>query len=336
MKPRILITMGDPGGIGPEVALAAIAHPEVTASCCPVILGHYPTLSRTARQLNLPLPQPFSFAAFQQGRYPRGPAIISPDDSRAPFPAGTVTAETGQASFDWIVTAIRAALDSRCDAVTTGPIHKEALRAAGIDYPGHTEIFTELTGAEETCMMQFSDVLTCSFVTTHIGYADVPRAMTTERIAHVIRLTADALVRLKGKPRHALKLTVCGLNPHAGEHGLFGAGEEQRIIQPAIDRLRQTGLDVSDPLPPDTCFIPQHRQTVDAVICMYHDQGHIPLKALAFDRAVNVTLGLPIIRTSVDHGTALAIAGQGIANPSSMIQAIRLASRMAVESGPRS
>ena len=173
--------------------------------------------------------------------------------------------------------------------------------------------------------MLTSPAISCSLVTTHIGYHEVAGALSSEAILDAIELTADALQRLRGR---APRLVVCGLNPHAGEHGLFGKGEEERIIAPAIASARAQGIQIEGPLPPDTAFLPQRRETTDAYICMYHDQGLIPLKMLAFDSAINITLGLPIIRTSVDHGTALDIAWQGQANPNSLFEAIRLAARL--------
>ena len=174
-------------------------------------------------------------------------------------------------------------------------------------------------------MLQYSEEITCSYVTVHVGYHEVPGLLSSPRILDVIELTHLALLRIRHKKP---KLIVCGLNPHAGEHGLFGNMEEELIITPAIQTAIARGIDVSGPFPPDTCFIPARRRSTDAVICMYHDQGHIPLKALAFDSAVNTTLGLPIIRTSVDHGTALDIAWQGIANPGSLFHALRLAASL--------
>ncbi len=179
--------------------------------------------------------------------------------------------------------------------------------------------------AERSCMLQVSDEVTASFVTCHCGYSEVPAMMTTARILEVIELTHEALIRIRDRVPH---LVVCGLNPHAGEHGLFGNDEEETLILPAIEQARTRGINVSGPLPPDTVFIPANRARFDAAICMYHDQGHIPLKALAFDTAVNTTLGLPVTRTSVDHGTALDIAWRGIANPSSLIEAFKLCARL--------
>jgi 4-hydroxythreonine-4-phosphate dehydrogenase len=255
------------------------------------------------------------------------PAILDVQamDAAAVQP-GQVSAATGRAGFTYVERAIDAALAGQVAAVSTAPLNKEALHAAGIHFPGHTEIFAARTSAARSCMMQYSEEITCTFVTVHVGYRDVPGLLTKERILEVIELTAEALERLRGRRPH---LAVCGLNPHAGEHGLFGDREEERIIVPAIEAARARGIDLEGPLPPDTAFLPWKRKATDAFVCMYHDQGHIPVKALAFDAAVNTTLGLPIIRTSVDHGTACDIAWQGKANPSSLFAALRLALRLA-------
>jgi 4-hydroxythreonine-4-phosphate dehydrogenase len=211
------------------------------------------------------------------------------------------------------------------DAVSTAPLNKEAMHAAGHTFPGHTEIFAQRMQADRSCMMLTSDELTCSFVTVHVGLCDVPGLITMQRVRDVIELTTDAMWRIREcEP----KIVVCGLNPHAGENGLFGHREEERFIIPAIEAARVSGINIEGPLPPDTAFLAWRREKTDAFICMYHDQGHIPLKALAFDSAINTTLGLPVIRTSVDHGTAFDIAWQGKANPNSLIEAVRLAARM--------
>ncbi|MEO8497444.1 MAG: 4-hydroxythreonine-4-phosphate dehydrogenase PdxA, partial [Planctomycetota bacterium] len=214
----------------------------------------------------------------------------------------------------------------KVEAVATGPIHKKALNAAGVRYPGHTEIFAAETQSDRICMMLTCDEITCSFVTTHVGYRDVPGLLSIDRVLEVIEISHETMSKLRGKQP---KLVVCALNPHAGEDGLFGDREEERIIAPAIEIARRRGINIEGPLPPDTAFLPQRRRETDCFVCMYHDQGHIPLKALAFDVAVNVTLGLPIIRTSVDHGTALDIAWQGKAVATSMIEAVKLAARLA-------
>jgi 4-hydroxythreonine-4-phosphate dehydrogenase len=239
---------------------------------------------------------------------------------------GAVSKACGRAAYTYIVRSIEAALRTEVAAVATAPIHKEALRLSGVSYPGHTEIFAAKTQASRVCMMLASDEITTSFVTGHMGLIDVPTSITAERVLEVIQLTADAIRRLRGKTP---QIAVCGLNPHAGEHGLFGREEEQRFIEPAIEAARDKGLDVTGPLPPDAAFLPAQRRRFDAFVCMYHDQGHIPFKMLAFDSGVNVTLGLPIVRTSVDHGTAFDIAWQGRASPTSLFQAVRWAARLA-------
>lgn len=326
--PRIAVTMGDPAGVGPELCLRLLQDAEVAKQAVPIVFGDAGVLRRVARHCGLPEP---AHVIRPNARQSVGPATRQPAvwdleaiaaDAVQP---GSVSAATGQASYQYIEAAIAAALSGQVAAVATAPIHKEALHAAGIPYPGHTEIFAARTGARRSCMMLTSSTITCSLVTTHIGYRDVPGHLSVERILEVIELTAGAMRQLRGRPP---KLVVCGLNPHAGEHGLFGAGEEERWIAPAVVAARQQGIDVEGPLPPDTAFLPARRQATDAFVCMYHDQGLIPLKALAFDTAVNVTLGLPIIRTSVDHGTALDIAWTGRAQVSSLVQAVLLAARL--------
>jgi 4-hydroxythreonine-4-phosphate dehydrogenase len=199
------------------------------------------------------------------------------------------------------------------------------MHAAGHKFPGHTEIFAQRMQADRSCMMLTSDELTCSFVTVHVGLCDVSGLINVQRVVDVIELTTDAMRRIREREP---KIVVCGLNPHAGENGLFGQREEERFIIPAIEAARASGINIEGPLPPDTAFLAWRRKQTDAFICMYHDQGHIPLKALAFDSAINTTLGLPVIRTSVDHGTAFDIAWQGKANPNSLFGAVRLAARM--------
>ncbi len=328
MRPIIAITMGDPAGVGPELCLRALASDEVAARCVPVVFGDAKVLQAAAATTNQPTShQVITLADWQRGNIqPAGPLVVDVGAiALTDFQPGTISARTGAASFAYINAAIDAALAGTVAAVTTAPINKEALSLAGIKYPGHTEIFAERAGSKRWCMMQYSAEITCTFVTVHCGYAEVPKLLTTARILEVIELSAEALQRIRGqKP----KIVVCGLNPHAGEHGLFGDREEERIILPAIEAARAKGHDVEGPLPPDTAFLPWKRQATDVFVCMYHDQGHIPVKALAFDNAVNTTLGLPIIRTSVDHGTALDIAWQGKANPGSLFSALRLAVKL--------
>jgi 4-hydroxythreonine-4-phosphate dehydrogenase len=332
-RPRIAITMGDPAGIGPEICLRLLADPRTSECCVPVVFGDAAILERVARQLRLPVPAHFIRAADwpHASRSITAPAILdlrAIDDPGAVTP-GEVSATTGRAAFAYIERSIEAALAGDVDAVATGPVHKEALHSAGVPFPGHTEIFTQRTGSARACMTLTCPQITCSFVTVHVGYRDVPGLLSAERVSDVIGLTADFVRRVR---RREPRIVVCGLNPHAGEHGLFGDREEQRFIVPAIDAARAAGLTVEGPLPPDTAFLPSRREITDAYVCMYHDQGHIPLKMLAFDEAVNVTLGLPIVRTSVDHGTALDIAWQGKANPNSLLEAVRLAAELSAPS----
>ncbi len=327
-KPLIAITMGDPAGVGPEVCLQLLANEEVCAFATPVIFGDARLLNRCARQTGLPAPKRIvsEIEWAEKCSTLDEPAVLDLFGFDAEdFTPGIVSARTGAAGYHYVIRSIEAALAQQVAAVATAPLNKEALRAAGIMYPGHTEIFADKTGATRACMFQYSDEVRASFVTVHCGYGEVPALLTKERILDVIQLTADAMLRIRGtKP----KIAVLGLNPHAGEHGLFGNREEENIIIPAIEAARAQGIIIEGPLPPDTAFIPAKRRSTDAFICMYHDQGHIPLKALAFDTAVNTTLGLPIIRTSVDHGTACDIAWQGKAKGSSLVEAVRLAVKL--------
>jgi 4-hydroxythreonine-4-phosphate dehydrogenase len=332
-RPRIAVTMGDPAGVGPEVCLHLLANRHLARNCLPVIFGDAAILDRVARSLGLTLdavvlsPEQW----LSQHDALDGPAVVdlSAVEPDAVEP-GRIGAHTGRAAYAYVNAALDAALAGQVSAVTTGPLNKEALHLAGIDFPGHTEIFAARTRTRRFCMMQYSAEITCSFVTVHVGYAEVPSLLSAERILEVIELTDEALQRIRGRKP---KLVVCGLNPHAGEHGLFGNREEERFILPALEAGRMKGIQLEGPLPPDTAFLPERRRVTDGFICMYHDQGHIPLKALAFDSAVNVTLGLPVVRTSVDHGTALDIAWQGKAHPTSLFAAVRLAIELTTGAG---
>ena len=327
--PRIAITMGDPAGVGPELCLRLLRDERVRAMCIPIVFGDAGILNRVAKQLGWPEPFPVIDEALwpHWGDVMDSPCVLDLNAiDAAVVEPGKVSAECGRAAYEYVTFAIDEALTGRVDAIATGPINKESLAAAGCKFPGHTEILAERTKAEKACMMLTSDAITCALVTVHVGYSEVPGLLTRERIRDTIELAAAAMEQLRGrKPR----LLVCGLNPHAGEHGLFGDGEEERVVAPAIAEARAKGIDVKGPLPPDTAFLPKHRQETDAYVCMYHDQGLIPLKALAFEEAVNVTLGLPIVRTSVDHGTAFDIAWKGVADVSSFVKAVELAAKLA-------
>jgi 4-hydroxythreonine-4-phosphate dehydrogenase len=285
-KPRVAITVGDPAGIGPEIAARAAADPRVLEVCEPRLYG-------------------------------------PPPGTR--FEPGVLSGEAGRAAYDTIVRAVEDAQRGVVEAIATAPVNKEAFRLAGLPWSGHTDLLAHLTGAPHVAMMFHSDVLTVVLATVHIPLADVPRALTRESLEATIALTAREL------PRFGVlmpRIAVAGLNPHAGEHGLFGR-EEETVMAPAIAALRQKGVDVKGPFPGDTIFVRARGGEFDVVVACYHDQGLIPVKLLAFGEAVNVTLGLPIIRTSVDHGTAFDIAGTGVANPEGMIAAVRLAARLA-------
>jgi len=288
-RPRVGITAGDPTGIGPEIARKAADDPAVREVCDPIIYG---------------------------------PA--SEEEVRA-FEPGRVSAAAGLAAYNAIVGAVEDAMAGRIAAIATAPINKEAFAAAGLKWPGHTELLAHLTGAPRVAMLFHADALRVVLATVHIPLAEVPRVLHRARVEDTIELTAGELPRF-GAP--SPRLAVAGLNPHAGEHGLFGE-EEERILRPAIASSREKGIDVTGPFPADTLFGRAVRGEFDAVIACYHDQGLIPIKLVAFGKAVNVTLGLPIIRTSVDHGTAFDIVGRGVADPGSLIEAVRLAARLA-------
>jgi 4-hydroxythreonine-4-phosphate dehydrogenase len=333
---RIGLTMGDPAGVGPELCLAALQDIEENdGPCIPVVFGDATILQRVAAKLGLVLPvlDVLSISDVQKRLTIEGPTLIDVKSLVDPdFRPGTVSAATGDAAFSYLDHAIACAQAGTIDGIVTAPLHKEALAMAGHDFPGHTEILADRTGTDRYCMMLTSREITCSLVTTHIGLNEVCTSISTSKIVEVARLTCQAMGRMLGRePR----LAICGLNPHAGENGLFGANEERDIIQPAIAELAGEGIQAIGPLPADTAFIPAIRAKVDAYICMYHDQGLIPLKTLAFDEAVNVTLGLPFVRTSVDHGTALDIAWTGQVNTRSMLEAVLLAAKMSAAAPPR-
>jgi len=262
-------------------------------------------------------------------RDPRALAVCEPvvypsaEDGR--FEPGVLSADAGRAAYEAIVRAVEDAKRGEVAAIATAPINKEAFRLAGLPWSGHTDLLAHLTDTHDVAMMFHSDVLRVVLATIHIPLAEVPRALTAPIMERTIALTARELARFD---KVAPRIAVAGLNPHAGEHGLFGCEEVEAIV-PAIERCRARGIDVSGPFPADTVFVRARRGEFDVVVACYHDQGLIPIKLVAFGTAVNVTLGLPIIRTSVDHGTAFDIAGTGVANPESMIAAVLLAARLA-------
>jgi len=304
----IAISMGDPCGIGPEIVVRALAEPALAEDC--IVFGDAGVLQATATWLQLPVP-------------PR----IEPVTRLQPLPRlGEPDAAAGDAAYRYIVAAARSARSGEARALVTAPISKAALQAAGHRWPGHTELLADLAGGAEVRMMLANDELRVVLVTVHLALRDAIDALDTKRILKTIAI-ADAGLRRAGiaKPR----LAVAGLNPHAGESGLFGR-EEIDIIAPAVEAARADGIDATGPHPPDTVFMQARGfARFDAVIAMYHDQGLIPVKYRGIDQGVNVTLGLPFVRTSPDHGTAYDIAGQGVADPASLLAAIRLADRLA-------
>jgi 4-phospho-D-threonate 3-dehydrogenase / 4-phospho-D-erythronate 3-dehydrogenase len=341
-KPLLGLTMGDPAGIGPEICLRALREPAVLKICTPVLFGDAGVLARIKKTVA----SSARISRMRTGGTDKGDAarVVSPAEfarlsaittplivdcdavDAEKIQPGKVSAACGRAGYLYIEKAIESALAGKIDGVVTAPIHKESLNLSGVKFPGHTEIFTALTKAERSCMMLYSDKLTVSMVTTHIGYHEVPKKLSVERVLNVIELTAQTMKQiLRREPR----LGVCGLNPHAGEHGLFGNREEEKFVGPAVQRARKKKLNVVGPLVPDAVFTTGQRNKYDAIVTLYHDQGHIPFKMLAFDTGVNITLGLPIIRTSVDHGTAFDIAWQGRADPTSLFSAITVAVELA-------
>jgi 4-hydroxythreonine-4-phosphate dehydrogenase len=336
-KPILGITMGDPASIGPEIAAKALADLAVYAKARPFVIGDEAVMADALRITGLPL-ELRSIAAVGEAAFTHGVLDIldlhNVDMGR--FEYGKVSAMCGKASVEYIERGIRMALAQEIDAVVTGPIHKESINQAGCPYPGHTEIFGALTGTKDYAMMLVGADLRVVHVSTHVSLREAIERARRPRVLTVIRL-ADRALKALGIPEP--KIAVAGLNPHAGEHGLFG-DEEIREIIPAIEDARAEGIRAEGPIAPDTVFGRARGGLYDIVVCMYHDQGHVPLKTLGFtfDRAaqkwtsvsgVNVTLGLPIIRTSVDHGTAFGKAGKGTAAHDSMLDALDVAVKLA-------
>ncbi len=325
-RPLIGITMGDPASIGPEIAAKALANPEIYALCRPLLIGDSRVMARafetTGVKLNL---NPVATPA--EGKYAHGTVdlIDLPVVDMGTLQWGQVQAQAGAAAFAYIKRSIELALEGAVDAVTTGPINKEALKAARIDFIGHTEIFGELTGSHDPLTMFETRGLRIFFLTRHVSLAQACRMITRDRVLDYIRRCTAALEQL-GLVRP--KLAVAGLNPHCGEHGLFG-DEEVREIEPAVQQAQAEGYNVSGPHPADSVFWHAAQGRFDAVLSLYHDQGHIAAKMYDFERTVSITAGLPFLRSSVDHGTAFDIAGTGRASAVSMEEAIRVGAKYA-------
>ncbi|MCL8207053.1 MAG: 4-hydroxythreonine-4-phosphate dehydrogenase PdxA [Actinomycetia bacterium] len=320
------ITMGDPLGIGPEVvvkALAAWAADPDRPAVRWVVFGDAPRLEAVRARLAPALA--WGVAEDEAAWADRPEPVVVVPGPAVDEPWGRISAAAGRAAYAYIQAAVAAALAGRLAGVVTAPIHKEAIHLAGVSEPGHTEILQQLTGARAVAMMLVGGGLRVAHVSTHVSLADALARVTPERIRAVTRMTLDALPRFGVT---APRVAVAGLNPHNGEHGLFGDTED-RVIRPAVEAMRAEGWPVVGPVPADTVFVRARAGEFDAVVAQYHDQGHIPVKLLAFDEAVNLTLGLPIIRTSVDHGTGFDIAGTGVARAESMLAAMRVAARLA-------
>ncbi|MDQ3524377.1 MAG: 4-hydroxythreonine-4-phosphate dehydrogenase PdxA [Chloroflexota bacterium] len=325
-RPLLAITMGDPAGIGPEIVLKALAHADVYERSRPLVIGDRRTLERAGPWVGVAEMQFDEVERPGDGRYESGVVTILNRDGSPQngYPVGQVTSDAGNAAVDYVFVACDMATSGDADAVVTAPLNKAAMHAAGYEYAGHTELLAERTNAERVSMLLVSPTLRVIHVSTHVALTEAIRRVTKRRVLEVIE-TAQQVCHDLGivEPR----IAVAGLNPHASEGGLFG-DEEAREIVPAIEAAREQGLDVSDPQPPDTVFVRAAKGEWDIVVAMYHDQGHIPMKLLAFDSGVNVSIGLPIIRTSVDHGTAFDIVGTGKASEESMLAAIDTAIQM--------
>jgi 4-hydroxythreonine-4-phosphate dehydrogenase len=326
--PRIGITMGDPAGIGPEVVLKAVAEEEVRRTCIPVIIGDAQLLAHTARTLDL---QSGYDIVRAEEPFPEHsePVIYHLDNITGLIEPGIESAAAGKAAGGYIEAAVELCAAGSIDAVATAPINKRALFLGGYSFPGHTEFFAHLTGAEEYAMAFVAGNLRIVLLSTHVPLAEAIRLVERDRIVSRINLTNRELQRWGiEKPR----IAVAALNPHGAEGGLFGVEEASEIL-PAIDACRRDDINVQGPFSADTVFLRASRGEFDGVIACYHDQAMIPVKCLSFGEAVNVTLGLPFIRTSVDHGTAFDIAGKGLAEHSSMVAAIKLAAELSTRAG---
>lgn len=324
--PVIAIPMGDPNGIGPEIILKALSDPQVYEWCRPVVVGDAFCLARALDSLQLPMHlhtiNDLAEAHFQTGFLN---LIDLSHDHLETLEIGTVQALAGRCAVDYIRRSVDLALNGQATAIATTPINKESLRAAGVPQIGHTEILADLTGTEDPLTLFETNGLRVFFLSRHVSLRKACDLVTREKVSQMIRRCCAALSQLSVMTKD---LAVAGLNPHSGEHGLFG-DEEQTAIVPAVAACRAEGLPVTGPVSADSVFHLTHIGRFSAVLSLYHDQGHIATKTLDFERTISLTLGLPFLRTSVDHGTALDIAGQGIASAVSMIEAIRLAARYA-------
>jgi 4-hydroxythreonine-4-phosphate dehydrogenase len=324
--PTIAITMGDAAGIGPEIIMKALASPQVRGFCKPLVVGDGERLRRAGAcvgsRLHVESLDDAREASYGHGDVECVDLNLIPED----LPFGRVSAVAGEAAYRYVERAVRMVESGAAQAICTAPLSKEALHAAGHKYPGHTELLAALTGTPEVSMMLVAPKLRVIHVTTHVGLLDAIERIDAPLVERVIARAHDTLVRAGiERPR----IGVCGINPHAGENGLFGRGEEAAKIEPAVKNAQARGWDVKGPLPADTLFFLAARGDYDIVVAMYHDQGHGPIKVLGLEAGVNITVGLPMVRTSVDHGTAFDIAGTGVADERSLIEALRQAAELA-------
>jgi 4-phospho-D-threonate 3-dehydrogenase / 4-phospho-D-erythronate 3-dehydrogenase len=333
--PIIAITIGDPAGIGPEVTAKALMQDRVWQSCRPLVVGDVGVMQRAAELVGAP----FTFHAIVEAsaaRYdPQAPDVLDLANVDADsWQSGQVSASAGRAAVDYIERAVELAKSGQVDALATGPINKAALKAAGIPFIGHTELLADMLGEERVTTMLATDGLAVVHVTRHVPMAQVAGLITMDNVLETIRLTDVGLKQMGiAHPR----IAVAALNPHGGDEGLMGR-EEIEAIGPAVEAARADGIDASGPIPADSVFFraigrPGGEPEFDVVVAMFHDQGHIPIKTHGFERSITVTLGLPVVRTSVDHGTAFDIAWKGIASEDSMVEAIRLAARLVMGKG---
>jgi len=323
--PLIAVTMGDGAGVGPEVVVEAVVHPDVLAHCRPIVIGDLTRLQRAAEIRDVDV----TFNVVDDIDAIRDEAgvinLIDLGLLDADLPWGQLSAQAGDAAFQYIRVACELAMAGKVQAICTAPLNKEALHAGGHVFPGHTELLAELMDVPEVSMMLSTEKLKVIHVTTHVGLIDAVARIEPGLVERTIRRGHEALVRAgKEHPR----IGVAAINPHAGEHGLFGYDEEATKIAPGVEAARADGIDATGPLPADTLFFLAGRGDYDLVVAMYHDQGHGPVKVLGIEAGVNITVGLPVIRTSVDHGTAFDIAGTGKADAASMVEALRQASEL--------
>ena len=326
MKPLIVITMGDATGVGPEIIVKSLQEREIYEICRPVVIGDLGIMRRAAGIVKCEFPcypiENLATAGLNFGQID----VLDLNNLPLDLPFAVVDARAGKAAYEYVETAVRLAMDEKIDAIATAPLNKDAMNQGGCHFPGHTEILAHLSNTKDYAMMLVGGALRVIHVSTHVSLRRACELVKKERVLRVIQL-ADQSMKLIGisSPR----IAVAGLNPHSGEAGMFGTEDSEEIV-PAIEAAKAMGLNVTGPVPPDTVFFrAAHRGHFDIVVVMYHDQGHIPLKVLGFEQGVNITVGLPFIRTSVDHGTAFGKAGKGTADYLSMMESIRMAAQMA-------